>query len=92
MLMVENYNPCAIARRIQFWGQSRASMDHNLYSLSRKLIELRMAQAELQSKLESLIAQANGDELGVRRLKKQCLKARDQIARLEAELDPPQPA
>ncbi len=51
-----------------------------------------MAQAELENRLERLIGQKTGDELGVRRLEKQCLKLRDQIARLEAELDPPQPA
>jgi hypothetical protein len=92
MLMVENYNPCANARPIQIWGQSRASMDHNLHSMSRRLIELRMAQAELDNELERLIAQKTGDELGARRLEKQCIRLRDQIARLEAELDPPQPA
>ncbi|MFZ2651190.1 MAG: YdcH family protein [Burkholderiaceae bacterium] len=67
-------------------------MDQNLHSGSRRLIELRMAQAELESKLERLVAQGSSDELSVRRLKKQCIKLRDQIARLEAELDPPQPA
>jgi len=51
-----------------------------------------MAQAELDNELERLIAQKTGDELGARRLEKQCIRLRDQIARLEAELDPPQPA
>ena len=67
-------------------------MDHNLHSVSRRLIELRMTQAELENKLARLIAQETGDELSVRRLEKQCVRLRDQIARLEAELDPPQPA
>ena len=67
-------------------------MDHNLNSVSRRLIELRMTQAELENKLARLIAQETGDELSVRRLGKQCVRLRDQIARLEAELDPPQPA
>jgi hypothetical protein len=67
-------------------------MDHNLHSASRRLIELRMAQGELESKLERLLAQKTGDELSVRRLEKQCIRLRDQIARTEAELDPPQPA
>jgi hypothetical protein len=66
-------------------------MDHNLHSLSRRLIELRMALAELNSKLERLGAQ-HGDELSQRRLEKQRGKLRDQINRLESELDPPQPA
>ncbi len=51
-----------------------------------------MTQAELENKLERLIDQKSDDELSVRRLKKQCVRLRDQIARLEAELDPPQPA
>lgn len=51
-----------------------------------------MTQAELENKLARLIAQETGDELSVRRLRKQCVRLRDQIARLEAELDPPQPA
>ena len=51
-----------------------------------------MSQAELENKLARLIAQKTGDELSVRRLSKQCLRLRDQVARLEAELDPPQPA
>ncbi len=51
-----------------------------------------MAQGELESKLERLLAQKTGDELSVRRLEKQCIRLRDQIARTEAELDPPQPA
>jgi uncharacterized small protein (DUF1192 family) len=67
-------------------------MDHNLHSLSRRLIELGMALSELQSKLERLTAEKTGDELGVRRLEKQCSAMQGRIARLEAELDPPQPA
>ncbi len=66
-------------------------MDHNLHSLSRRLIELRMALGELNSKIERLTAQ-HSDELSQRRLEKQRTKLRDQIMRLESELDPPQPA
>ncbi len=51
-----------------------------------------MTQAELENKLDRLMAQEARDELGVRRLKKQCVGLRGQITRLEAELDPPQPA
>jgi hypothetical protein len=67
-------------------------MDHNLHSAARRLIELRMTQAELENRLARLVAHKTGDELSVRRLEIQCLRLRDQIARLEAELDPPQPA
>ena len=46
--------------------------------------------------LDSLIDQASlirpDDELSLRRLKKRRLMLRDQIAHLEAEIDPPEPA
>ena len=67
-------------------------MDQNLHSQSRRLIELRIARDELQSRIEQLTAQGAPDELSLRRIERQCVKLRDQIARLEAELDPPQPA
>ena len=90
--MVENYNPFRIARSFQFWGLSRATMDNNLHSVSRHLIELRIAHADLDDLIDRLSIDSPGDELGLRRLKKRRLKLRDQIQRLEVELDPPQPA
>jgi hypothetical protein len=66
-------------------------MDQNLHSPTRRLIELRIEHADL----DDLIDASHGgplDELAVRRLKKRRLVLRDQIARLEAELDPPEPA
>jgi len=67
-------------------------MDDNLHSLPRRLIELRMAHADLDDLIDRATADAGGDELSVRRLKKRRLLLRDQIARIEAELEPPQPA
>ena len=67
-------------------------MDDNLHSLSRRLIELRMAHADLNNLIDQAGIEQPVDELVVRRLKKRRLLLRDQIARLEAELDPPQPA
>ena len=67
-------------------------METNLHSVSRHLIELRIAHADLDDLIDRLTADSPGDELGLRRLKKQRLKLRDKIQRLEAELDPPQPA
>ena len=67
-------------------------MDNNLHSVSRHLIELRIAHADLDDLIDRLAVDSPSDELGLRRLKKQRLKLRDQIQRLEAELDPPQPA
>lgn len=67
-------------------------MDLNLHSLSRRLIELRMEHADLDSLIDRAASDSAGDELAVRRLKKRRLLLRDQMTRLEAELDPPEPA
>jgi hypothetical protein len=69
-------------------------MDNDLHSLPRRLIELRIEHADLDSLIDRAAAASDGpgDELAVRRLKKRRLLLRDQMARIEAELDPPQPA
>ena len=67
-------------------------MDDNLHSPQRRLIELRMEHADLDSLIDRLADEAPIDDLAVRRLKKRRLLLRDQIARLEAEVDPPEPA
>ncbi|MDP3822027.1 MAG: DUF465 domain-containing protein [Burkholderiales bacterium] len=67
-------------------------MDINLHSLPRRLIELRMEHGDLDSLIDQAAISVPDDELTVRRLKKRRLLLRDQIARLEAELDPPEPA
>jgi hypothetical protein len=51
-----------------------------------------MEHADLDSLIDQVNAPVNGDELTLRRLKKRRLMLRDQIARLEAQLDPPEPA
>ena len=67
-------------------------MDINLHSLPRQLIELRIEHADLDSLIDLAAMTVPDDELTVRRLKKRRLLLRDRIARLEAELDPPEPA
>ena len=67
-------------------------MDNDLHSLPRRLIELRIEHADLDSLIDRAGSDSAGDELAVRRLKKRRLLLRDQMARLEAELDPPEPA
>ena len=64
------------------------SVDTNLHSPERHLIELRMEHADLQASLQRLRAAAPLDELAIRRLEKRGLQLRDQIARLELVLDP----
>jgi len=68
------------------------TMDDNLHSPQRRLIELRMEHADLDSLIDRLADEAPIDDLALRRLKKRRLRLRDQIARLEAEVDPPEPA
>ena len=67
-------------------------MDLNLHSLPRRLIELRIEHADLDNRIDLAMLALGDDELSLRRLKKRRLLLRDQIARLEAELDPPEPA
>ena len=67
-------------------------MNTNLHSLPRRLIELRMEHGDLDGLIDQAVLLRPDDELMLRRLKKRRLLLKDQIFRLEAELDPPQPA
>jgi hypothetical protein len=67
-------------------------MQDNLHSPQRRLIELRMEHADLNSLIDRAAEQSPLDELALRRLKKRRLLLRDQIARLELLLDPKEPA
>lgn len=72
----------------------------DLHSPQRRLIELRMAHADLDALIDraespgasGLAAVSGGDELALRRLKKRRLALRDQMARLERSLTPKEPA
>lgn len=67
-------------------------VDNNLHSPQRRLIELRIEHADLDNLIDHAGDQPGSDQLAMQRLKKRRLWLRDQIARLEAELDPPEPA
>lgn len=67
-------------------------MDSNLHSASRRLIELRMEHADLDAMIDRLAEQMPLDELMLRRLKKRRLGLRDEMARIERELYPDEPA
>lgn len=67
-------------------------MDDNLHSPHRQLIELRIEHADLDQLIDCNASDHPQDELMLRRLKKRRLLLRDAIARLEASLDPPEPA
>jgi hypothetical protein len=64
----------------------------NLHSPQRLLIELRMEHADLDNMIDQVSMHPTSDELTLRRLKKRRLLLRDQIARLESQLEPPEPA
>jgi hypothetical protein len=67
-------------------------MDLNLHSLPRRLIELRIEHGDLDNLIDLATTSLTEDDLSLRRLKKRRLMLRDQIAQIEAELDPPEPA
>ena len=67
-------------------------MTANLHSPERQLIELRIEQADLDASIDRLAEQSPVDELMLQRLKKRRLALRDAMARLEAALDPKEPA
>lgn len=67
-------------------------MTTNLHSPERKLIELRIEHADLDAVIDRLVLTQPVDEMSLRRLKKRRLGLRDEIARLEATLDPKEPA
>jgi hypothetical protein len=67
-------------------------MTENLHSPERRLIELRIEHADLDSLIDRVAVDGPLDELALRRLKKRRLVLRDQISRLEQALQPPEPA
>ena len=67
-------------------------MDDNLHSPERRLIELRIEHADLDSLIDEAAQSRPPDDLTLRRLKKRRLLLRDEMTRLHADLDPPEPA
>ncbi|OGB34175.1 MAG: hypothetical protein A3F78_20405 [Burkholderiales bacterium RIFCSPLOWO2_12_FULL_61_40] len=67
-------------------------MDANLHFPERRLIELRIEHGDLDALIDGAAAVTPTDELMMRRLKKRRLALRDEIARVERELDPDEPA
>jgi len=67
-------------------------INDNLHSVQRQLIELRIEHADLDAMIDRMALSLPLDDLALRRLKKRRLLLRDQISRLELELDPPTPA
>ena len=67
-------------------------MDQDLHSLPRLLIELQIEHGDLDALIDRAATDSGGDDLALRRLKKRRLALRDRMARIQAELEPPQPA
>jgi hypothetical protein len=65
-------------------------MHENLHSLNRRLIELRMAHAELDASIDAADRKPAADELLLRRLKKRRLALRDEMERLRLMAEPPE--
>ena len=70
----------------------RGALDSNLHSPERRLIELRMEHADLDSMIDRVNDVSPLDELLMRRLKKKRLGLRDEITRVERSLTPDWPA
>jgi hypothetical protein len=68
-------------------------MDDNIgnperVALQERIVELKMEHRDLDAAIERLEADYAHDELQIRRLKRRKLLLKDQIARLEREIDP----
>ena len=64
----------------------------NLNSPERRLIALRMEHSDLNALIDQASLKQPQDELMMRRLKKKRLALRDEIAQVERELSPDEPA
>ncbi len=56
--------------------------------LEQKLSELRLMHRDLDDSIDALLAKPNFDYLQIKRLKKQKLQIKDQIAQIESALLP----
>jgi hypothetical protein len=73
------------------FGQSE-TVDSNLHSPERRLIDLRIEHGDLDAMIDRASDEIPLDELLMRRLKKKRLSLRDEIARLERIVNPDEPA
>jgi hypothetical protein len=68
-------------------------MDDNIgnperVALQQRVVELKLEHRDLDAAIERLETDQAHDELQIRRLKRRKLLLKDQIARLEREIDP----
>jgi hypothetical protein len=57
-------------------------------AFQQRIVELKMEHRDLDTAIDRLAADSAHDELQLRRLKRRKLLLKDQIARLEREIDP----
>lgn len=67
-------------------------MEPNLHSPDRRLIELLIAHADLDARIDHASLAAPMDELMLRRLKKRRLALKDEMMRIQRRLSPDEPA
>jgi hypothetical protein len=60
--------------------------------MNQQLVELKLEHRDLDLAIARLQADIQADELTVKRMKKRKLQLKDQIARLESDLIPDEPA
>jgi hypothetical protein len=63
-----------------------------LARIAQRLAALRLEHRDLDVAIARLQSDSDADELAVKRLKKRKLQLKDQIARLESDLIPDEPA
>ena len=68
------------------------TLDSNLHSPQRRLIELRIEHGDLDAMIDHASLANPPDQLLMQRLKKRRLGLRDEIARIERSLTPDWPA
>jgi hypothetical protein len=91
-LCVHSSHSRAIAAEAAVQPALPRPMEHNLHSPQRRLIELRIEHADLDSLIDQAMRERPADELALRRMKKRRLLLRDQIVTLEMQIEPPEPA
>ena len=57
-------------------------------ALQQRIVELKLEHRDLDTAIDRLAADAAHDELQLRRLKRRKLLLKDQVARLERDIDP----
>ncbi|MCC6194902.1 MAG: YdcH family protein [Burkholderiales bacterium] len=66
--------------------------DPGRVALQQRIVALKLEHRDLDAAIEQMVRDPAHDELSARRMKRRKLLLKDQIARLERQLDPDVPA